>query len=1200
MIVALLAMLFMLVSAYIILARFDRQTLQMTSRANEVERILDGVSAVAGAAVRGPRGSDLVSGTSYVDIPGYGGVDSSDPNDPNRQWGSPWLASGEPVRDPYGGPNPASPVDDYVVPAVTGFSGPATGRRLDELMLDDPSDIDTSGYVDVRPGSSSAETLLNARQPFADADGDGMPDSRFGSVGLLTEMANALGGRSVRATNVDPSNLYVDPGDPNTLANYLAWQQYDSTARYAVAAKIVSHGGMVQVSAPTDELQWNSEFIGGMFNWILHPLDGGGLYPALNLTDREQLQAMWAARGSVEPALRRRGGIIGGTGANTDVGEPFALRTLSNRFRWTFGGAYDSAMEQYRWQRFNLASLTDWNAWRNAATLDPEWYNEWFGGMASDPRLTYAQRQLLTTVNHSDELARIEESKPAGWAGTGLRPGDTKFYLGNIASAFDPVTGAFLPTEGRAVIARLVDYFAEMLYDYDDWGDEGVTPGDQARMLAVNTVAFAAPRDSTTGEIDTVYYLDDPDSPTKIYIGYKPQPFITQVVAYNENTDEDERTRIALAVEIYNPHDSAATGVWHDLDLSRYAVSMSTGPYTGVETPADGSLDLGLLGQGLLDTLGVPRLPGRAFLLFAIPGSSNNYFGDQQAAGNLPSLQGNVLLKADAANYDPNPGVPPALALKLWHSSPSGYWYVVDQMDVDLGSLPTDHEWYVNVKRDTTYEEYLGRWNLTGPEARWRMVVDFPKNDPGYKRDDVLDAAPLGVLPQLGFGEDAAAAGVSYGPCVPLYTMNADMFIGGVPNATWLHGAPRPPSFPTVGFMQFVPRFSHVEEYPGTSSVVRRPMGEVLFEHWDERGHSAMGYPADFGHMPVFDNRQGVKAGSAFADSRTGRVPWGLLVFDYFTTLNPYDADGNGVADGLNDPNDAIDPYRVPGRININTASWYVLAGLPLIGPDGSGNLPLDPSASPAFWSAASGVLVGEGSETPARPRYPELVDTTWATGGQWYRLGPYLAQAAAAYRDRVPYVSGNPTLAPLGLAWQRNNPNSPHQPLRYRSELVYGPDSTQYAGGIRGGGSTSTARGFLTLGELANVLGFDGSLPSDIAADTLQGAGTVLGGYGNFVGGDFMKAVSLLALLDTHFLTTRSNTFTVYTTLYDRENPQASVRSQVTLDRSNLLPRLIWQDTNGNGIPDAGDTYTPLQSTGSPELIARRDYSYFNAQYDQ
>ena len=134
---------------------------------------------------------------------------------------------------------------------------------------------------------------------------------------------------------------------------------------------------------------------------------------------------------------------------------------------------------------------------------------------------------------------------------------------------------------------------------------------------------------------------------------------------------------------------------------------------------------------------------------------------------------------------------------------------------------------------------------------------------------------------------------------------------------------------------------------------------------------------------------------------------------------------------------------------------------------------------------------------------------------------------------------------------------------------------------------------------------------------------------------GDFVKAVSLLALLDSQYLTTRSNTFTIYASVMDRENPQASVRSQVTVDRSNLLPRLsyaFYDGATGTSYPvesylnDPGAPTLPLRpllldlrdaawNPGTdgvletpvrtakqgvrPRVIAHEQVGYFNARYD-
>ena len=52
------------------------------------------------------------------------------------------------------------------------------------------------------------------------------------------------------------------------------------------------------------------------------------------------------------------------------------------------------------------------------------------------------------------------------------------------------------------------------------------------------------------------------------------------------------------------------------------------------------------------------------------------------------------------------------------------------------------------------------------------------------------------------------------------------------------------------------------------------------------------------------------------------------------------------------------------------------------------------------------------------------------------------------------------------------------------------------------------------------------------------------------------VEAVSTLVMLDTHFLTSRSNTFTIYVSLIDRKDPQASIRSATSGGRSASHPR--------------------------------------------
>ena len=230
--------------------------------------------------------------------------------------------------------------------------------------------------------------------------------------------------------------------------------------------------------------------------------------------------------------------------------------------------------------------------------------------------------------------------------------------------------------------------------------------------------------------------------------------------------------------------------------------------------------------------------------------------------------------------------------------------------------------------------------------------------------------------------------------------------------------------------------------------------------------------------------------------------------------------------------------------------------------------------------------LVG-GFET-GLTRFPQF------SSGQ-YRLGTDLAYAIASYRDNLPVnPNGGNALAlssSPGAAGYRSLP-----------EAAVVSERANVQGGTRG---------FESVGELLNVKGFDGTRFRD-------GAGRFFTPLTRVDIGDYIGAVTMMSLLDTQNLTTRSNTFTIYTSLMDRTPGQldSSIRSQMTIDRSNVLPQLEYSYINIDGWPN-GPTFdnnqrdenrvqirvrsgATLIEAGNlePTVISQKRGGYFNATY--
>ncbi len=313
-------------------------------------------------------------------------------------------------------------------------------------------------------------------------------------------------------------------------------------------------------------------------------------------------------------------------------------------------------------------------------------------------------------------------------------------------------------------------------------------------------------------------------------------------------------------------------------------------------------------------------------------------------------------------------------------------------------------------------------------------------------------------------------------------------------------------AFPTTGSLLLLLRFAN--GYDTRNNVSLPPFNVPLRGNDIREPYSQV----DNGRMPIFNQAQ-------WSNPTPGptslNVPWGQLVFDYFTAL-PLQHTRTGVADMT--PTVDQNGMRVHGRIDINAAPWWVLQGLPLMPDAAFAALPGNAGDAPAVYAASiEGKIVN----------YVGL-------GAVPGSVGPAIAQSMVAYREaRAIGASGN-----------------------FQTPTVLGGDRYR-------GNATTSYTGFLTVGELANVrTATIGAFPKPADID-----GGMLSD-GSLANDDFIEAAALLIALGD-WVTTRSHVFTVYGTLRGAGTKSAvdtrAVRFQETVDRmpcffDNKLPQRIGQ----------------------------------------
>ena len=140
-------------------------------------------------------------------------------------------------------------------------------------------------------------------------------------------------------------------------------------------------------------------------------------------------------------------------------------------------------------------------------------------------------------------------------------------------------------------------------------------------------------------------------------------------------------------------------------------------------------------------------------------------------------------------------------------------------------------------------------------------------------------------------------------------------------------------AFPTTGSMLLLPRFANRGLYE-TAELTDGDGLAFTSQLYDER------YALDNGRMPVFDSEfayHRYENGAPYGlPGGLDALPWGQLVFDYFTALplsngGPYADLSASSVDPAAKPRVDMGGLRVHGRIDINSAPWAVLAGLPIM-----------------------------------------------------------------------------------------------------------------------------------------------------------------------------------------------------------------------------------------------------------------------------
>ncbi len=473
----------------------------------------------------------------------------------------------------------------------------------------------------------------------------------------------------------------------------------------------------------------------------------------------------------------------------------------------------------------------------------------------------------------------------------------------------------------------------------------------------------------------------------KVFYGIEKQPYISEVY-----WDKTGAVTGQYAIELTNPH-----GV--SIDLS----PVGSNPAYGLRNQTTGVVFWTFLAGNIV--------PAGGILYFA-----NNYTGlppasppkgvDTLPGANPPWSSGDVIQLV--RDYVPG----------------TSEWIVLDEvvLKAHIG-LPTEGFPSVgntagSLQRDND-PSHAGGWRVTVPMYHRSGGADGvigTGGDDVHPEDNFVAINPNGhTIGAFNTGVKIDNPSVGFA-VAPVHAMTDDM---GLESA-----------YPTTGSMLLLMRYANTTTASFNSNLIGSPVdrnGDGLITQADR---DLQVQQVDNGHMPVFDTGQVAQKdwkGAAGAQPLDGstllNIPWGQLVFDYFTALpltgnrfDPYrDAttlppDPTAITDlsrfihylRVNQPT-VRDGYIVEGRININDAPWKVLQGLPLFPPP---LLPVYKQFLPdlvsynnpfAFWFW-SGLKEPDAGSVVGMGEFAFTFDTT--VSPHYEQLGSRKALGIVAYRE--------------------------------------------------------------------------------------------------------------------------------------------------------------------------------------------------------